>query len=141
MVLGCLHSAPLREHTRCLWGHKRLPLCPLTAPTREDRIFVDLQRAVPKMLAREARNSAWILAATRRLVNERVSARQDIAKDQAIFQRLGCAIKSSLQEDRKQRAEEGVVEMETLMGLDSPLHREAWHRIERWYKAACSGYP
>ena len=28
MVLGCLHSAPLKEHTRYLGGRKRLPPLP-----------------------------------------------------------------------------------------------------------------
>ena len=42
MVLGCLHSASLREHTRYLGECKRLPLLPPTAPTREDRIFAAL---------------------------------------------------------------------------------------------------
>ena len=54
MFLGCLYSAPLREHTRYLGGRKRLPLRPPTAPTREDGIFAALQRAVPKPLVREA---------------------------------------------------------------------------------------
>ena len=27
-------------------------------------------------------------------------------------------------------------EVETLLGSDPPLHREAWHRIKGWYKAA-----
>ena len=106
MVLGCLHSASLRENARCLGGCKRLPLRPPTAPTREDRIFAALRRAVPKPQAQEARKNVWILATTWRLVDDRVSARRDITKDQAKIQRLVRAIKSSLQEDRKQRAEE-----------------------------------
>ena len=56
MVLGCLHSAPLREHARYLRGRKRLHLRPLTIPTiptREDEIFRGLRRAVPETLARE----------------------------------------------------------------------------------------
>ena len=73
MVLGFLHSSPLREHARYLRGRKRLLLCPLTAPTREDGIFASLQRAVPKPRAWEARKNAWILAATWRLVDESVS--------------------------------------------------------------------
>ena len=55
MVLGFLHSAPLREHVRYLGGRNRIPLRPLTAPTREDRIFTDLRRAVLKPLAKGAR--------------------------------------------------------------------------------------
>ena len=104
MVLGCLHSAPPREHARYLGGRKRLPLLPPTAPTREDGIFAALQRAIPKPLAQEARKDVWILAATQRLVDKRVSACQDIVKDQALIRRLGCAIKVSLR-DRKRRSE------------------------------------
>ena len=65
MVLGCLHSAPLKEHTRYLGGAKAPPpLRPPTAPARGDGIFAALRRAAPKLLAREARKNAWILAAT-----------------------------------------------------------------------------
>ena len=35
IVLGCLHSASLREHARYFGGRKRLPLRPPTKPTRE----------------------------------------------------------------------------------------------------------
>ena len=100
MVLGCLHREPLREHARYLGGCKCLPLRPPTAPTREDGIFAALRRAVPKPLAREARKNAWILVETWILVDERVSARQDLAKDQALIRRLGHAIEVILQEDR-----------------------------------------
>ena len=31
--------------------------------------------------------------------------------------------------------------METLLGLDPPLRREAWHRIKGWYKAAVKHAP
>ena len=106
MVLGCLHSAPLREHVRYLGGHKRLPLRPPTILTREDGIFAALRRAVLKPLAREARKNAWILVAKSRLVDKRVSARWDITKNQALIRRLGHAIKTSLQEHRKRRSGE-----------------------------------
>ena len=46
--LGCIYSASLRNHARYLEGSKRLPLCPPITPTREDRIFAALRRAVPK---------------------------------------------------------------------------------------------
>ena len=74
-----------------------------------------LRRDVPKPLAKEARKKLWILAVTWRLINERVSVRRDIAKDQALIRRLGCAIKASLREDRQRRAEEAGAEVETLM--------------------------
>ena len=80
LVLGCLHIASLKEHTQYLGGRKRLPLRPPTKPTREDKIFAALRRAVPKAQAREARRNEWISAATWRLVNERISARRDTAK-------------------------------------------------------------
>ena len=141
MVLGCLHSAPLREQARYLGGRKRLPLRPPTYPTREDGIFANLRRTVPKPLDREVRKNTWILAETWRLVDERVSMRWDIAKDQALIRKLDRAIKSSLREDRQGRAEEAGAEVETLMGLDPPLHREAWHLIKGWCKVAVDRAP
>ena len=140
-VLGCLHSASLREHARCLRWRKRLPLCPPTEPTREDIIFAALRRAVPKPRAWEARKNAWISATTWRLVDERVSVCWYIAKTQALIWRLGRAIKASLKEEMRRRAEEVGAEVETLLGSDPPLRREAWHRIKGWYKAAVGHAP
>ena len=56
MVLGCLRSAPKREHARYLTGRKKLPLRPPYEPTREDGIFTALRRAVPKPHTRERGN-------------------------------------------------------------------------------------
>ena len=106
LVLGCLHSASLKEYMRYLWGQKKLPLQLQTYPMREDKIFAALRRAVPKKRAREAQRNECILAEMWRLVDERVSARQDLAKGQTITRRLGRAIKSSLTTDRRRRAEE-----------------------------------
>ena len=85
MVLGCLLSAPLRYHSSYLGGRKQLPLRPPTALTREDGIFAVLRRAVPKSQAQDARKNAWILDSTGRLVDERVSARRDPAKDKSLI--------------------------------------------------------
>ena len=123
MVLGCLHSTSLREHARYLGGRKRPPLQPPTSPTRKDRIFASLGRAVLKLHAQEARNNTWISATTWILVDKRVSARKDIEKYQALIWRLGRAIKASLREDRKRPAEKAGAEVETLLGSDLPLHR------------------
>ena len=120
MVLGYVHSASLREHARYLGGSNRLPLRPSTEPTREDRIFAALQRAVPKPQAQEAWKNSWILATTWRLVDKRVSALRYIAKYQTLIRRLGRAIKASLREDRKRRAEEAGAEVETLLGPYPP---------------------
>ena len=101
MVLGCLHSASLKEHARYLRGRKKPPLRPPTEPTRENTIFADLQRANPKPRAQEARKNAWISATMWRLVDERVSTRRDLEKYQALVRRLGRAIRMSLRTDRK----------------------------------------
>ena len=69
-------------------------------------------------------------------MDKRVSVRRYIAKYQALVRRLGRAIKASLREDRKKRAEEAEEEVDTLLGPYPPLHWEAWHRIKGWYKAA-----
>ena len=42
MVVGCLRSAPAREHAKYLTGRRKLPLQPPTEPTREDGIFAAL---------------------------------------------------------------------------------------------------
>ena len=38
--------------------------------------------------------------------------------------------------DRRRRSEEEGAEGETLLGLDPPLHREAWHQLKGWYRDA-----
>ena len=76
-----------------------------------------------------------------KLADKRVSARRDTAKDHALIQRLGRAIVASFKGDRRQQAEEVGKEVETLLGSDPPLHREAWHRLEGWYWAAVNRAP
>ena len=49
LVLGCLHSASLKEHSQYLRGKKRLPLLPPKDPIREDTIFAALRMAVTKL--------------------------------------------------------------------------------------------
>ena len=86
-------------------GRKKLLLRPPTEPTREDKIFASLWRPAYKLWSREARKNAWISAATWRLVNERVSVRWELAKDQTLIRRLGRAIRANLTMDRRWRAE------------------------------------
>ena len=92
---------------QCLY----LCLRPPTKPTREDTIFAALRRAVTKPRAWEARKNAWISATTWRLVDKRVSALRNLAKDQALIRRLGHIIKASLKMDRRRRAEEAGAEV------------------------------
>ena len=84
MVLGCLPSASLTEQKRYLGGRKRWPMRPPTKPTRVDKVFAALRRAVPKAQPRPARQNDWISEETWRLVDERVSARRDPQKGQAL---------------------------------------------------------
>ena len=141
LVLGCLHSSPLMEHSRYLRGHKKPPLQPPTAPTREDGIFVALRRAFLNPRARDARKNAWILEATWRLVDERVSTRQDIVKYQSLIWRLVHVIAASFKRDRQRQAEESGADMEALLGSDTALNREAWHHIKGWYQATVNRAP
>ena len=112
----------------------RLPLRPPTTPTREGRLFADLCRAILKPKAREARKNACILAYTWSIVDKRVSARQDPARYQAHIWRLGRAINASFREDSRQWTEEAGAEIERLLGVDPPLHKEVWQRMKGWYR-------
>ena len=136
LVLGCLHRASLKEHMRYLEGRKKIPLRPPTEPTREDKIFAALWKAIPKPRAGEAQRNEWILAATWILVNERVSARRDPAKDQTLVRKLGRTIKASVATDRRSRPEEAGSEVEKLVGEDRPLIQESCQQIKGWYNAA-----
>ena len=81
-----------------------MPLRPPTKPMREDGIFAALRRAVPKPHGRDRHKNEWISEETWRIVDERVSTRRDTGVH-ARIQRLGRAIRASLQGDRKQRVE------------------------------------
>ena len=140
MVLGCLSRAPEREHAKYLLGRKKLPLRPPDEPTREDRIFAALRRAVLKPHARERRMNNWISEETWRLIDERVSARRG-TRVQARIWRLIRAIVASLKGDRKRRVETVGEEVETLLGADPPNPREARRRLKGWYKAAVNRAP
>ena len=74
LFLRCLCVATLREHPKYLERNKRRPLRPTTTPKREDGLCAALQRASPKSNARDAQKNTWILAATWRIINKRVSA-------------------------------------------------------------------
>ena len=141
MVLGYLRSAPLREHSEYLGRRKRLPLRPLTTPTRGDGIFAALRRAVPNPQDEYVRENVWISESTWILVDKRVSARQDPAKYQSLIQRLSRAIAVSLKGDMKRQSEEVGEEVGELLGSDPPLHWEAWHRMKGWYWAAVDRAP
>ena len=48
MVMGLIRGGTVREHIRYIAGQRRIPLKPPKRPKREDSLFRDLRRAVPK---------------------------------------------------------------------------------------------
>ena len=122
MVVGCLRSAPEREYARYIKVRRKIPCRPPMEPTRGDGILETLRRAVPKPHEREKHKNAWISEETWRLNDERVSARRGM-RVQVRIQRLGRAIRASLQGDRKWRVETARTDVEALLGKDTPpLH-------------------
>ena len=49
---------------------------------------------------------------------------------------LGHAIWAALKEDRRQRVEMVVEDVERLLSRDPPSPRKAWRRMWWWYRAA-----
>ena len=139
MVVGCLRSAPEREHTRYIMGRRKMLLQPPTEPTREDGIFEALRRAVPKPHARDRHKNAKISEETWRLVNERVSARR-VTRLHTRILRLGRDIRASLKGDRKCRVEAAGQEVEALLREDPPNPKEAWRRLKGMIRS-CRGQP
>ena len=81
-------------------------------------------------LARYTGKNALMSEAMWRLVDKRVSVRQDTSKDQTLFRRLRLAFTESFRGDRQQRTEESGAEVELLLGLDPPIHQEVLHWIQ-----------
>ena len=82
-----------------------MPLLLPKDPMREDKLFRDLRRAVPKPHEREKHRNVWISEETWRLANERVSARRG-TRVRARLRRLGRAVRASLKGDRRRRVED-----------------------------------
>ena len=135
MVVGLLRGGTVREHLRYIAGRRRLPPTPPKWPTREDTLFGDLRRAVPKPQPREQHWNAWISEETWKLVDERVKVRRK-PRAQTEMRRLGRAIQASLKGDRRRRVEEAGSAVEVLLGEDPPNAKEAWRRTKGWYQAA-----
>ena len=76
MVVGHIRGGLAREQVQYIRGRRRMPLLPPKEPTREDELFGDIRRAVPKPHEREKHRNAWISDETWRLADERVSARR-----------------------------------------------------------------
>ena len=117
-----------------------MPLQPPKEPTREDELFGDLRRAVPKPHQREEHRNAWISEETCRLADEKVSARRGTIV-RARLRRLGRSFRASLKGDRKRRVEDAGKDMEALLGEDTPNAKEAWRRMKGWYRTAANRGP
>ena len=117
-----------------------MPLQPPKEPTREDELFGDLQRAMPKPHEREKHRNAWISEETWRLDDKRVSAKRG-TRVWAILRILGRAFRASLKGDRKRRVEDAGKDVEALLGGDPPNMKEARRRMKGWYKAAVNRAP
>ena len=141
MVLGFLPSAPLTEHKRYLGGRKRWPMRPPRDPTRTHELFAALRIAVPRAQPRKARRNAWISELTWRLIDKRVSTRQDPRYGREFNRLLGKAVQKSLTADRRRRADEAGAGVEALVKADPSLIQEAWYRLQGWYKAAVDRAP
>ena len=114
-----------------------MPLLPPKDPTREDKLFGDLRRAVPKPHEREKHRNVWIYDKTRRLVNERVLARRE-TRVRARLRRLGRAIRAILKGGRRRRVEDTGKNAEALLGEDPPNAKEAWRQMKGWHRAAAN---
>ena len=119
----------MREHIRYIAGRRIIPLTPPKQPTREDSLFGNLRRAVPKPKPREQHRNAWISEETWKLVDERVTMRRK-SRARTGMRRLGRAIQSSLKGDQRRRVEEAGLAVESLLKEDPPNAKEAWRRID-----------
>ena len=130
----------MREHIRYIAGRRRIPLKPPKRPTREDSLFGDLRRAVPKPQPWEQHWNAWIPEETWKLVEERVTMRRK-ARACMGMRRLGRAFQARLKGDRRRRVEEAGLAVETLLKEDPPNAKEVWRRMKGWYQAAAKRGP
>ena len=123
-----------------IMGRRKMPLRPPTEATREDGIFEALRRVTPKPYERDKHKNAWISEEKWSLVDERVSAQRGTGM-QTRIQRMGRAIRESLQGDRKRRVETTGKDVESLLGRETPNPKEAWRRLKGWYKAVVNRAP
>ena len=140
MVVGQLQGGTAREHVRYIKGQKRMQLLPPKEPTREDKLFGDLRRAVPKPHEREKHRNAWISDETWRLADERVSARRG-TRTRARLRRLGRAVRASLKGDMRRLPPKDPTREDKLFGdlrravpkpHEREKHRNAWISDDTW---------
>ena len=70
IVVGLLREGTARDHIRYIAGRRRITLAPSKQPMREDTLFGDLWRAVPKPHLQEQHRNAWVSNETWKLVDK-----------------------------------------------------------------------
>ena len=93
---------------------------------RAENIFEELRSAVSKPDKGAARHNSWILEETWRIIDKRVSARQEHGQCQARVQRLGQAIRVALKGDRRRWVELEGEDVERILTGD-PHHQTSKH--------------
>ena len=96
---------------------------------QEEKIFVDLRRAIPKSDKWALGHNSWISAEALILIDKRVYMRQEPWQDQRRLRRLGRAIWVALKDDKRRRAAKVGEDVERLLRGDTPLPCEAWRRM------------
>ena len=102
--------------------------------TELEGAFETLVEAVQPQTVRERPRASWISAATWKLVDKRTALRREDNLPQAAARVLGRAIKASLKEDRKKRAEKAATEVEGYLAAGEL--QEAWRTLKGWYRLA-----
>ena len=113
MVVRHLQSETAREHAIYIRGRQTMPLQPPKAPTREDELFGNLQRAVPKPHERDKNRKAWISEETWRIADVGASAKRE-TRVRARLRRLGRAFMAILKGDRKRRVKDAGKDVEAI---------------------------
>ena len=97
---------------------------------KEYGLFTDLRWMIPKTKAQEARKKTWILADIWRLVDTRVSMRQDITCNQGLLQRPSRQIAASLKADQQRRVDTDRGKIEDILTSDPTLNNEVCHKMK-----------
>jgi len=142
LVLGELRSESQQRHSSYLRGRKRFPLrLPKWGPlTQADARFQTLLDAIPVPTRAERRaRREWISQSTWKLVDERSALQKVVDHDRAHARRLTRRIRRAFQADRKQRAK--AAGEAVAAALSAGEVKEAWKRLQAWYKQASDRPP
>ena len=139
LVLGCLRGAKPTTYSRYLGKRTRFPIRPKSKLNKAERMFAELQGAIPKPLRRERHRKEWIYPETWSLIDTSMEALR--RKDQRSSQDLAREIKAAIQGDWRRRMAEAGSAVESLLASDPPLIRESWIRMQGWYKEEVDRIP